>query len=82
MKKSPGDLDHAEALADVERQMAAHQVDLFDRLMEGVAPFVPKYLSAKEKHHLIEGLIEASPELCDLAQRLEVLRQFESPLRV
>ena len=61
--------------------MANHQVDLFDRLLEGVAPYVPKGLSADEKRHLIDGLIEASPELCEIAQRLETLKRFGSPLQ-
>jgi hypothetical protein len=81
MWKPPGDLDHAEALVDVERQMADHQVDLFDRLLEGVAPYLPKHLSVDEKRHLIESLIDASPELCEVAQRLEILKRFGSPLR-
>jgi hypothetical protein len=82
MWKSPGAVDHAEALVDAERQMADHQVDLSDRLMERVAPYVPKGLSADEKRHLIDGLIEASSELCEVAQRLETFRQSGSFLRV
>lgn len=62
--------------------MADHQVDLFDHLMEGVVPHVPKNLSADEKRHLIEGLIDANPELCEIAQRLETLRPLGSLLRV
>lgn len=62
--------------------MTDHQVDLFDRLMERVAPYVPKYLSPDEKRHLIEGLIDANPELCEIARRLETFRQSGSLLRV
>jgi hypothetical protein len=81
MWKSPGDFDHAEALVDAERQMAGHQVDLFDRLMGGVVPYVPKSLSPDEERHLIEGLIDANPELCEIAQRLEIFRPFGPLLR-
>lgn len=58
--------------------MEEHEAALFDRLMEGVAPYVPKGLSADERHHLIGGLIEASPELCEIAQPLEIFKRFGS----
>lgn len=62
--------------------MAEHEVDLFDQLIEGVATYVPKDLTAGERRHVIEGLIGANPELREVAQRLAILqrfRRFSSP---
>jgi hypothetical protein len=81
MGKSPGDLESVEALAEAERQMAEHEADLFDRLMEGVAAYVPQDLSAYERRHLVDGLIEANPELREVAQRLEIFERFRSASR-
>lgn len=81
MMKSSGNLDQAEVLLGAERQMAEHEAGLFDRLIEGVAPYVPKGLSADEKRHLIDRLIEADPELRALAQRLEIFKRFGSLLQ-
>jgi hypothetical protein len=78
MRKSPRDLDRAEALLGAERQMEEHEATLFDRLLKGVAPYVPKGLSADERHHLIGRLIEANPQVREVVQRLETFGRFRS----
>jgi hypothetical protein len=76
VRESAADPDRAEALAEAECQMAEHEVDLFNRLLEGVAAYVPKDLSADERRHVIEGLAGANPELREVAQRLAILQRF------
>jgi len=74
MRQSLGYVDHADGLVEAERQIEELEVDLFGRLMKGVGPHVPEGLTADERRHVIEGLIEASPELREVAQCLEALR--------
>jgi hypothetical protein len=76
MRQSLGYVDQADGLVEAERQIEELEVDLFGRLMKGVAAHVPQGLSADERRHLIEGLIAASPELREVAQRLETLSGF------
>lgn len=76
MRQSLGYVDQAEGLVEAKRQIEELEVDLFGRLLKGVAAHVPKGLSADERRHVIGGLIAASPELGEVAQRLETLSSF------
>jgi hypothetical protein len=76
MRQSLGYVDQADGLVEAERQIEELEVDLFGRLMKGVAAHVPKGLTADERRHVIGGLIAASPELREVAQRLETLSSF------
>lgn len=76
MSQSLRYVDQADGLVEAEGQIEELEVDLFGRLMKGVAAHVPKGLSADERRHVIGGLIAASPELREVAQRLETLSSF------
>jgi hypothetical protein len=76
MRQSLGYVDQAEGLVEAERQIEELEVDLFGRLLKGVAAHVPKGLSADERRHVIGSLIAASAELGEVAQRLETLSSF------
>lgn len=76
MSQSLRYIDHADGLFEAERQIDELEVDVFGRLVKGVAAHMPTGLTAEERRHVIEGLIAASPELREVAERLEALSAF------
>ncbi|MGV1048563.1 MAG: hypothetical protein ACOYD4_08600 [Solirubrobacterales bacterium] len=74
MSKSFEDVSSDGAILQAEQEMTELAVGLFDRLVAELAGYVPRDLSTDEKRHVVEGLIEANPELDEMAERLATLR--------
>jgi hypothetical protein len=66
-------------LRGAERQMAEHEVEMKNRLVDSVAARVSRGMTNEAAmREAVEEMIRENPELRDLAERLAVMRQFRS----
>lgn len=70
------DVGSEEAIRGAEDEMRALAAELFDSLVLRLAEHVPRHASPDEKRHVVEGLIDADPDLHDMTERLAVINLF------
>jgi hypothetical protein len=74
MTKPFEDVSSEDVILQAEQEMTELAAGLFDHLVAELAGYVPRNLSTEEKRHVIEGLIDANPDLDEMAERLATLR--------